>query len=293
MSTLNLSGVGVALVTPFQKDKSVDYKALEALVENTINNGVKSLLALGTTSEAVTLTQEEKHLVVQCIKKANNARVPLIVGIGGNCTQAVVDSIKNFDFEGIDAILSVAPYYNKPEQRGMYLHFKAIAEASPVPVILYNVPGRTSSNISAQTTIQLATEFKNIIGIKEASGDFNQISQILKNRPEGFQVLSGDDGTTLPHIATGGDGVISVIANAFPAEFSEMVNLALNNNMKAAQSIHYRLIDIIDALFVEGNPAGVKAFMNCNKQCENELRLPLIEVSDSTYEKIKILNDQL
>ncbi|TAJ08131.1 4-hydroxy-tetrahydrodipicolinate synthase [Marinilabiliaceae bacterium JC017] len=287
MAPEKLRGTGVALITPFTSDGQVDIKSLNKLVNDVITNQVDFLVALGTTAEAVTLSTEEKHLVMQTIITANNGRVPLVMGMGSNSTQQLVTAIKQHDFTGIDALLSVTPFYNKPNQEGLYLHFCQVAEASPLPVILYNVPGRTGTNLEADTTIQLAKNFKNIIAIKEASGDFIQIMDLIKKRPEGFLVLSGDDATTFPLVTLGGDGVISVIANAFPLEFSQMVHDVLNGNLMKSKAMHFRFTDIIKNLFIEGNPAGIKALLNIKGMVDNTLRSPLVPVSPETYLKLK------
>jgi len=281
-----IAGTGVAIVTPFLFSGEIDFNSLTKLINSIIENGVDFIVAMGTTSEAVTLTSDEKKEVMYHVKKVVNNRIPIVMGIGGNNTSAVVDEIQNTDFKGISAILSVAPYYNKPNQRGLYEHFKAIAEASIVPVILYNVPGRTSSNISAETTLKLANDFDNIIAVKEASGDLKQIMEIIKNKPTGFSLLSGDDALTFPMIALGAEGVISVVANAFPKDFSMMVELARNSNNKAASNIHYKLLEIIDLLFIDGNPAGVKAALEVMGVTGNNLRLPMVPVAHNIYLKM-------
>jgi len=271
-------GTGVALVTPFKEDKSIDYDSLEKLVNHVIDNGINYLVALGTTGETPSLSPEEKLQIVEFIKAINNKRVPLVVGMGGNNTTMLANSILDADTSGIDAILSVAPYYNKPTQAGLYEHFKAVAEASKVPVIMYNVPGRTGSNISASSCTALAKDFPGkIIAVKEASGNFSQIMDILKDKPSGFMVISGDDSITLPMVALGGLGVISVIGNAYPKEFSEMVSLALDHQFYQAQELHYKLLPIMHTLFEEGNPAGVKAFLSHKGIIKNNLRLPLLK----------------
>lgn len=284
-----LKGIGVAIVTPFHKDGSIDFKCLGALIERLIKNNVDYLVALGTTGESVTLTKDEKMAVIGFVVETVDGKVPVVLGLGSYNTQEVINCIKTYDFEGISAILSVSPYYNKPSQRGIYQHYKIIANASPVPVLLYNVPGRTSVNITTETTLKLAYDIDNIIGIKEASGNLEQCMQIIKNKPEDFLVISGDDALTLPIIAIGGDGVISVVANAFPKDFSEMTHQALRGNLKIAREIHYKLIDIIENLFVEGNPAGIKAALDILKFCPDNLRLPLVRVSKSTYNKLSSL----
>lgn len=275
-------GTGVAIVTPFKKDGSIDFNSLAKLVNFIIKGGVEYVVVLGTTGESVTLSKEEKELVVNFVVKTVNKRVPVVLGLGGNNTMEIVKSLKKDSFKGIDAILSVSPYYNKPNQRGIYQHYKAIAQASPLPIILYNVPGRTSSNMTAETTLQLAKDFKNIIAIKEASGNLEQCMKIIKHRPKDFLVISGDDMLTLPIIASGGDGVISVVANAFPKDYSEMTRQILKGNVKEAQKLHYKLTDIIEQLFADGNPGGIKAVLNLLKVCPDSLRLPLVNVNKAT-----------
>ena len=280
------TGTGVAIITPFRNDGSIDFKSLPKLLEHLISNGIDYLVVLGTTGESVTLSKDEKQAVVSYVVEVVGKRVPIVIGMGGNNTQDIVNNINSNDFENIDAILSVAPYYNKPSQQGLYQHFKSIASASPVPVIIYNVPGRTSSNISAETTVKLAREVKNIIAVKEASGDMGQIMKIIKNKPANFQVISGDDELTLPIIAVGGAGAISVVANAFPYEFSGMVNYAFKNDMLKANELHYKLSDLVSALFEEGSPSGIKASLEIMKICPNNLRLPLLPVSSNHYDKL-------
>jgi 4-hydroxy-tetrahydrodipicolinate synthase len=286
MTQKKFTGTGVAIVTPFRKDISVDFKSLEKLLEHIIKNGVDYIVALGTTGESATLSKDEKQAVINYVIEVVDSRVPLVVGMGSNNTQELVNSINSTDFKNIDAILSVAPYYNKPSQQGIFEHFKAIASASPVPVIIYNVPGRTSSNISADTAVRLASEVKGIIAVKEASGNLSQIMKIIKNKPKGFQVISGDDALTLPIVAAGGAGVISVAANAYPREISDMVNYALKSDMVRAGEINYKLMDLVEALFEEGNPSGVKAVLEILKICTCNVRLPLLPVSDTLYRKI-------
>ena len=281
-----LRGTGVALVTPFNENGAIDYTGLKKVVEYTITNKVEYLVTLGTTGESVTLSKQEKDKILEFTVETVKGRVPLVAGFGGNNTHEVIKSIKEFHFNGVDAILSVSPYYNKPTQEGIFRHYKAIAEASPVPVILYNIPGRTASNITAETTLRLAHEFRNIIGIKEASGDLQQSMTIIQNRPEGFLVMSGDDALTLPMISIGADGVISVIANAFPRDFSDMARSALLGNFTEAQRLHYKLYEIMRLLFAEGNPAGVKCALKHLNVCDPYVRLPLVSAS-------KNLTDQL
>lgn len=284
-----LKGTGVAIVTPFLRSGKIDFKSLENLVEHIIVNKVEFIVGLGTTSEAVTLSALEKFQLMKSVIETTAGRVPVVMGIGGNNTQAVVNEINETDFTNISAILSVAPYYNKPNQRGLYEHFSAIAKACPVPIILYNVPGRTSSNISAKTVLQLANEHWNVVAVKEASGDLDQIAEIIKNKPDDFLVLSGDDALTLPMMALGADGVISVVANAFPAAFSAMVRLLEKNKFEEARAIHYSLIDIIEQLFADGNPAGIKAAMSILGGCKNYLRLPMVPASKEVYKNLSLL----
>jgi 4-hydroxy-tetrahydrodipicolinate synthase len=279
-------GTGVAIVTPFKKSGAIDFESFEAIINHIITGGVDFIVVLGTTGESSTISKPEKKALIEFSVGAINKRVPLVVGIGGNSTSDVVLAIHGTPFKGVDAILSVCPYYSKPQQEGIYQHFKIIAEASPVPVILYTVPGRTSSNIAAATTLRLAKDCPNIIGIKEASGNFDQIYQVLKNRPKDFLVLSGDDGLTLPLIASGADGVISVTANAYPKEFSEMVRHALDGNYESARALHYKLVDFTGALFADGSPSGIKAALEIKKLCHSFLRLPLVPVNQEAYRLI-------
>lgn len=279
-------GTGVALVTPFHKDGSIDFKCLSNIIEHTIDNDVDYLVVLGTTGESATLTRDEKLAIIGFVVETVDNRVPIVLGLGGNNTQEIINCIKSYDFEGISAVLSVSPYYNKPTQKGLYQHYKIIANLSPVPVILYNVPGRTAVNISAETTLRLAYDVQGVIGIKEASGDMEQCMEIIKNKPDDFLVISGDDALTLPLISVGGDGVISVVANAFPKQFSKMVYHARRGNMRRAREIHYSLIDMISYLFAEGNPAGVKSVMETMGLCFNTVRLPLTTVSRGLQNKL-------
>jgi len=282
----NLLGTGVALVTPFDKNKAVDYPALAKVVEYVIAGGADYLVALGTTAETPTLTAGEKKGVAAFIRKQNGGRLPLVLGIGGNSTAEVIHQIGEYDLEDVVAILSVTPYYNKPSQEGLYQHYKAIAEASPKPVMLYNVPGRTGVNMTAETTLRLAHDFENIGAIKEASGSLSQISYILRDKPENFMVISGDDNMALPLIALGGDGVISVAANAFPEQVSRMVQLCLSGDFAAASAIQLHLLECVESLFCEGNPVGVKAALALKGLIENELRLPLVACSDGLCDKL-------
>ena len=289
MSTEQFRGLGVAMVTPFNQDKEIDYDATEKLIEHLVTGGVDFLVVMGTTGESATLTDKEKRSLIKFVIKKNDGRLPIMLGIGGNDTNHIIEQIDDFDFDGIDAILSVTPYYNKPTQKGLELHFKAIAAQSELPIVLYNVPGRTGVNMTAETTLKLAHEVPNIIGIKEASGNLNQMSYILRDRPENFLVLSGDDGLTLPQMAMGADGVISVVGNALPKRFSQMVKLAQQHNYVEASKIHLELIEIIDSLFVEGNPGGVKAALSILGIVDNNLRLPLAPISESAFYKLSLL----
>jgi 4-hydroxy-tetrahydrodipicolinate synthase len=286
-------GTGVAIVTPFKNDSSIDFAALGRVVNHVINGGVNYIVVMGTTGESATITKDEKKAVISYVAEVTDNRIPLIIGIGGNNTQEVINCIRHSNLTGIDGILSVAPYYNKPNQRGLFQHFKAIANGSPLPVILYNVPGRTCSNISSDTCIELAHECENIVAIKEASGDISQIMRIIKGKPDNFSVISGDDMMTIPIIASGGSGVISVLANAFPAATSELVTNALKNNYKSAREIQLRYLEIIELLFIDGNPAGVKAMLNIMNLCLNNLRLPLVQVNRSILTRIQKAIDEV
>lgn len=279
-------GTGVALVTPFTANNEVDVQALENLVNSVIENGVEYLVVLGTTAETATLTKEEKELVKHTVSAVNNKRVPMVLGLGGNNTLAVVNEINETDLTDYDAILSVSPYYNKPSQEGIYQHYKAIAEVCPVPVILYNVPGRTGSNIAAKTVLRLAHEFENIIGVKEASGDLTQAMYILRSKPENFLVISGDDMLALPMTLAGGAGVISVIGQGLPKEFSEMIRLGLLGRAQKAFELQFKIMPSIDYIFEEGNPVGIKALLQTTGICETGVRLPLVEATPELKEKI-------
>ena len=272
-------GTGVALITPFQNDFSVDVDALKRIVEYNIEGGVEYLVVLGTTAETATLTLEEQELVKQTVIEANAGRLPLVLGVGSNNTQHVIDSLTEENLKGFDAILSVSPYYNKPSQEGIYQHFKAIAEKSPLPIIIYNVPGRTSSNMLPVTVLRLANDFKNIVAIKEASGNIVQAMEIIKDKPKDFLVISGDDMVTLPMVLAGGAGVISVIGEAYPKQFSEMVRLGLQRKVDEAYELHYSLTESIDMIFEQGNPCGVKELFKALGLCENVVRLPLVPVN--------------
>jgi 4-hydroxy-tetrahydrodipicolinate synthase len=281
----SLTGTGVALITPFKKDLSVDTEALEKIVNYQIEGGINYLVVLGTTAESATLSKEEKELAITTIIKANNGRLPLVLGVGGNNTKEVTDELTTRDFSAFVAILSVSPYYNKPTQEGIYQHFKAIAEVSPLPVILYNVPGRTGSNVLPATVIRLANDFKNIIAIKEAAGDIVQAMKLIQNKPDGFLVISGDDMITLPMVLAGGAGVISVIAQGF-TEFAQMVRMGLNGDVNEAYKLHYKYADAIDLIFEQGNPAGIKHVFKELGICKDVVRLPLVNVDEDLATRI-------
>src|SRR5574344_1664902 len=285
-------GLGIALITPFTQDGQVDYPALKKLIDYQIDNGADFLCILATTGEAPCLTNAEKDKITTFIKEVNNGRVKILKYCGGNNTVAVVEEIKNTDWNGIDGILSICPYYNKPSQEGLYQHFKAISLASPLPIVLYNVPGRTGINMKAETTVRLAKDFPNIVAVKEASGSLEQVDDIIKNKPNNFDVISGDDGLTYPMIARGAAGVISVIGNALPKEFSRMIRLEFNNEFEPALKIHHKFTELYKLLFVDGNPAGVKALLNDMGFIENVLRLPLVPTTIKTKERMaEILKD--
>jgi len=288
-----LTGTGVALVTPFKNDKSVDVNALKKLVNYQVENGINYLVVLGTTGEPATLTKTEKELVKQTVIEANNKRLPLVLGLGGNNTQAVIDEIQQTDLSAFTAILSVSPYYNKPTQEGIYQHFKAISNASPLPIIVYNVPSRTGSNITAQTTLRLANSCKNIIGIKEAAGDMVQAMRILQQKPKDFMVISGDDMIALPIILAGGCGVISVIGEGIPKEFSKLIQFGLAGKANEAYHLQFKLMSGIDFIFEEGNPAGIKALLKIKGITELDVRLPLVEASISLQEKLRQFVDNI
>ncbi len=292
-TTRKLKGTGVAIVTPFHKDGSVNFNCLEKLLEHLIKGKVDYLVPLGTTGESVTLTSDEKIAVLDFVTEVVGGRVPVVVGIGGNNTSEVLRNLSKFDLDNVDAVLSVSPYYNKPTQKGIYQHYKSIANESPVPVILYNVPSRTGSNITAETTLALANEFSQIIGIKEASGDFEQIMKIISGKPGGFLVISGDDLITLPMLASGADGVISVVANAFPKEFSDMVRAASKGQMEKARKLHYALADIIPMLFSHGSPGGIKAVLSMLDICEDNLRLPLVQVPKAHQNRLSEMIEKI
>ena len=286
MAHMNILGMGVALVTPFSANKDIDFPALERVIDHVADNGADFLVVLGTTGETPALSPAEKKAVMDFVREKTAGRLPLVLGMGGNNTAEIVRQLKEEDYSGYSAILSVVPPYNKPSQEGIYQHFKAIAEASPLPVVLYNIPGRTGVNMTADTTLRLAREVPGIIGIKEASGDIHQIQRLLREKPEGFTVLSGDDGMTYPLMALGAQGVISVLGNAYPKEFSEMVHLCLEGNYIEAVDVHFKFRDMIRLLFADGNPAGVKCVMHDMGLIENVLRLPLVPVGSATADEI-------
>ncbi len=281
-------GAGVALITPFNEDKTIDYTSLEKLINKVIEGGIDFLVVLGTTGEATSINESEKNELINFIVKLNNKRLPLVLGLGGNNTNKLIKEINNTNLSDFDAILSVTPYYNKPSQKGLYHHYAEISKSSSIPIILYNVPSRTGVNMSPEITIQLANDFKNIISIKEASGDINQIKYILKNKPKNFDVLSGDDGLTLKIIQNGGAGVISVIGQSNPVEFSSLVKFALNGKLSDAKLIHDKLYGLYHYLYSEGNPSGVKAFLSLQGVCKNYLRLPLVPISSKLFNDFKI-----
>jgi len=282
----SFKGTGVALITPFKKDLTVDVEALKNIVAYNIEGGVEYLVVLGTTAETATLTKEEQALVKQTIIEANKGKLPLVLGVGGNNTTQVVSELNEENLKGFDAVLSVSPYYNKPTQEGIYQHFKMIAENSPIPVIIYNVPGRTASNMLPATVVRLANDFKNIIGIKEAAGDMVQAMELIRTAPEGFLVISGDDIITLPMVLAGGAGVISVIGEAFPKAFSDMVRLGLDRKVDEAYRLHYKITDSINMIFEQGNPAGVKELFKHLGLCENYVRLPLVNVNEDLSQRL-------
>ena len=282
-----LRGMGVALVTPFDEEGNADFEALVKLVDYQLENGTDFLCVLGTTAETPTLSKEEKDQVKRCVIERVNGRVPILLGVGSNNTQAVVETVKNEDMTGVDALLVVVPYYNKPSQEGIYQHYKAVAEATTLPIVLYNVPGRTGVNMTAETTLRLARDFENIVAIKEASGNITQMDEILKNKPEGFDLISGDDGITYPLVSLGAVCVISVLGNAFPAEFGKMTRLAMEGDYAQALTIHHQFTEMYRLLFVDGNPAGAKALLSMMGMMKNKLRLPLVPARDVTCEQLQ------
>ena len=286
MRKINLKGMGVAMITPFTENGSVDFLSLSRLIDLQLQSQTDYLVFLGTTAEIPTLTDEEQKEIIRFAVSKVKGQIPLVLGLGGNNTQSVVNKLKTEDFSEIDAILSVAPYYNRPSQEGIYQHYKHIVEASPLPIILYNVPGRTGISISAETTLRLANDFDNIIATKEASANFTQISNILQNKPIDFDVISGDDGVTLPLISIGAIGVISVIGNALPKEFGQLVHSALSGNYEKAKTIHNRLSNLFELICIDGNPAGIKSLLHSMNYIENVLRLPLVPARTSTQDSI-------
>ena len=280
-------GTGVALVTPFNTDGSIDFEGLRRLINTQIDGGVEYLVSLGTTGEAATLSKEEKDAVWKITKETAAGRLPLVAGIGGNNTAEVIEALESFDTDGYDAILSVSPYYSRPTQEGIYQHYKAVAEVSSLPVILYNVPARTGSNMTAETTLRLAHDFENVIGVKEAGGNFDQFNKILEQKPEDFLFISGDDSVSLPLIAMGAVGIISVVANAIPTQFSNMIRLCLEGNFEEGRKLHYQVLEFTSSIFLEGNPCGVKEALQHLGVCSNNLRLPIVPVSTKVSEKIK------
>ncbi len=293
MARNKFRGLGVALITPFLEDQSIDYQALLRLVDYQIRGGADFLCIMGTTAETPCLTRKEREELRRVLVERVAGRVPLLMGVGGNCTKGVVDELRSINLTGIDGILSVCPMYNKPSQEGLYQHFAAVAKASPLPVVLYNVPGRTGTNMSAQTTLRLARDFSNIVAIKEASGNITQMDDIIKNKPRDFDVISGDDSITFPLITLGAVGVISVIGNALPAEFSRMVRLALSGQYGQALAIHHKFTELFALLFVDGNPAGVKAMLHEMGMVENYLRLPLVPTRLTTLQQISQILKEL
>lgn len=285
-------GTGVAIITPFHQDGKIDWQSFEKIINHIINGKCDYLVVLGTTGESATIHGNEKQEIFSFVNKVNSNRLALVAGIGGNDTQEVVTALQSFDLTGYDAILSVSPYYNKPNQEGIFQHYKLIDAASPLPIIMYNVPGRTGQNMAAATQLRIATECKNIFATKEASGNFDQIMQLIKSKPKDFMVINGDDGITLPMIACGADGVISVVANAYPKDFSEMVRQCLNGDFENAKTLHYKYTDIINSMFEEGSPSGVKAYLSEMELCKNYFRMPVWPVSEKQLLKIKELMNQ-
>jgi dihydrodipicolinate synthase len=293
MATNIFKGLGIALVTPFKTDGSIDYAALKRLIEYQTDNGADFLCILGTTSESPCLDQEERAEIKRFVVEVNQGRLPVLMGCGGNNTKAVVKELQSFDLRGVDGILSVCPYYNKPSQEGLYRHFKMIADNCPLPVVLYNVPGRTGINLKSETTVRLANDCRNIVAVKEAGGSLEQVDEIIKNKPSHFDVLSGDDALTFPMIASGAAGVISVIGNALPREFSRMIRLEFNGEYEPARKIHHRFTELYSLLFVDGNPAGVKALLHEMGFIENELRLPLVPTRVATVQKMAAILQEM
>lgn len=285
MNLNKLKGTGVALVTPFHKDGSIDFKSFRKLIDRCLDGKVEYLVPLGTTGEAATLSQNERRAILDFVVEINDKRVPIVLGLGGNNTQEILTTLEECDFDGVDAILSVSPYYNRPSQKGIFQHYKMIGNNCPIPVLLYNVPARTGSNMDSETILQLAHEVKNIVGIKEASGNLEKAMHIIKNKPKDFLVICGDDLLSLPLIACGADGAISVIANAYPKDYSEMIRLALDQNFDKSRKLHYKLLDITHAIFLDGNPSGIKGLLTAMNICAENVRLPLTAVSKSIINK--------
>jgi len=293
MERINLKGIGVVLVTPFKTNGDVDFQALSRLVDYQLQNGADYLVVLGTTAETPTLTPDEQKEITQLVVGQVNGKIPIVLGVSSNNTRVVVERLKNEDFSGIDVILSAVPYYNKPSQEGIYQHYKHIADSTSLPVVMYNVPSRTGVNMSAETTLRIANDCKNVVGVKEASGNITQIETIIKSKPLGFQVISGDDAITFPLITIGAVGVMSVIGNAFPKEFGRMVRLALSGDYANALPIHHKFNELFELLFVDGSPAGIKSLLNIMGYVENILRLPLVPARNTTYERIKNILQEL
>ena len=285
MNLNKLKGTGVALVTPFHKDGSIDFKSFRKLIDRCLDGKVEYLVPLGTTGEAATLSQNERRAILDFVVEINDKRVPIVLGLGGNNTQEILTTLEECDFDGVDAILSVSPFYNRPSQKGIFQHYKMIGNNCPIPVLLYNVPARTGSNMDSETILQLAHEVKNIVGIKEASGNLEKAMHIIKNKPKDFLVICGDDLLSLPLIACGADGAISVIANAYPKDYSEMIRLALDQNFDKSRKLHYKLLDITHAIFLDGNPSGIKGLLTAMNICAENVRLPLTAVSKSIINK--------
>ncbi len=293
METNKFRGLGVAMVTPFDKNGKIDVPALKKLTRHLVDGGTDYLVVQGTTGESPTLSEKEKQVVLDVVVSENAGKIPIVFGIGGNNTAKLIESFSTFDLKGVSGILSASPYYNKPSQEGIYQHYKALASATELPVILYNVPGRTSSNILAETTLRLARDVRNVVAVKEASGNLDQVMNIILNKPEGFLVISGDDSITLPIIAAGGDGVISVVGNAFPREFKSVVQCALEGDFTKAREHHYRILPVIAPLFAEGNPAGIKEVLKHMKLMNNYLRLPLVTVSEKLSRDLISITENL
>lgn len=286
-------GTGTAIVTPFHKDGSVDFRSFEGIINYQIRNQIEYIVFMGTTGESVTLGKDERSAVINFAVEMVDNRVPVVIGIGGNNTHEIENAIREIPFDGIDAVLSVSPYYNKPQQKGIFYHYKSIATICPVPIIIYNVPGRTGSNITAETTLQIAREIPGVIGVKEASHDLGQCARIIKYKPDDFLVISGNDDLALPFMALGGDGVISVIANAFPREFSQMVRFCLDNDFEKAREIHIRLLDITEAIYADGSPSGIKSVLFMKELCQNALRLPLVKINKALNNQISVMLSEM